>query len=284
MIWHDGNIVDEDTPVALAGDRGLLLGDGLFETLKVVRGKALFLAKHLARLYVAGAEIGLPVNRRALREGVQELLAAAKAGNGALRITVTRGPGPRGLSPIPHADQRPSSLIVYHPSPADPPPVQEVPDRLIAAPFVRSAGALTSRTKTLSYADNLAAIAFARENRAADVVYLNERGEVASTAMANLFVKTGLGYLTPPLTAGILPGIVRSVLIDEAAAMGVTVEVRPLTLDDLKDRLIFRTNSLLGVRAAWYDDRGSNLRPAIDEDGGLLAGLYHLAEQREEGA
>ena len=97
MIWHDGNIVDEDTPVALAGDRGLLLGDGLFETLKVVRGKALFLAKHLARLYVAGAEIGLPVNRRALREGVQELLAAAKAGNGALRITVTRGPGPRGL-------------------------------------------------------------------------------------------------------------------------------------------------------------------------------------------
>ncbi|MEM9234500.1 MAG: aminotransferase class IV [Pseudomonadota bacterium] len=283
MIWRDGQLIDDDCPVLHASDRGVLLGDGLFETIKVSKGRALFLAKHMARMQVAGSEMGLRINRQALRQGVQDLLTAQGASEGALRITVTRGPGPRGLSPIPQPDQQPVSMIAFHAAGPEAPP-QEHPDRLVSAPFVRPAGALSSRHKTLSYADNLAAMAYAREERAADALFFNERGEVACTTMANIFIRTGIGYMTPPLSAGILPGIVRSVLLDEAAAGGVNIEIRPLTADDLRDRLLFRTNSLLGVRPAWYDDRTSTLRPAIDEDEGMLDGLYRLAERREEGA
>ena len=284
MIWLNGTIVDEASPVVMPNDRGFLLGDGLFETIKISGGKPLFLAKHLARMHVAGTELGFPFNRHALRDGAWEYLQAMGAGDGSLRITVTRGPGPRGLSPVPHADQKPMAMMAFSPAPSSPPEVQDVPDRLVLAPFVRSSGAVSSRHKTLSYADNLAAIAHAREENAADVIFLNERGEVASTAMSNLFIRTGVGYRTPPLSAGILPGIVRSVLIEEAEAMGISIEYRPLKLEDLRDRLMFRTNSLLGVRAAWFDDGAGTLRPDIDEDEGLLARLYRLAEQREEGA
>ena len=82
-------------------------------------------------------------------------------------------------------------------------------------------------------------MAYAKQERAADVLYVNEKGEVTSTTMANIFVRTGIGYLTPPLSAGILPGIVRSVLIEEAAAGNIPIEVRPLTVEDLRDRLLF---------------------------------------------
>ena len=116
MIWHNGQLVDGQSPLIRADDRGLLLGDGLFETLKVSRGKALFLTKHLARLQVAGQEIGLRINRQALRDGVHEVLEAEPAVAGSLRITVTRGPAPRGLSPVPVADQQPQTLIVFFPA------------------------------------------------------------------------------------------------------------------------------------------------------------------------
>lgn len=284
MIWLNGDIVDGTQPSFWADDRGLLLGDGLFETVKVSNSRALFLTKHLARLQVAGAEINLPINRRALRDGVAELLTENRAANGSLRITVTRGSAPRGLSPVPTVDQKPAVMITYFPAPQTAPPAQEEPDRLIEAPFIRASGALSSRHKTLSYTDNLAAMAYAKDERAADALFLNERGEVTSTTMSNIFVRTGIGYLTPPLSAGILPGIVRSVLLEEAASMSMTIEVRPLTVADLRDRLLFRTNSLMGVRPAWFDDGQSTLRPGIDEDEGLLARLYSLAEQREERA
>lgn len=283
MIWRDGELIDDEAPVVGAADRGLLLGDGLFETIKVAHGRALFLTKHLARLQVSGQSLGFRINRHLLRDGVHELLAARGATEGSLRITVTRGPTPRGLSPIPVADQHPVTFIAYFPAGPAPAP-QEFADRLIAAPFIRSSGAVSSRYKTLSYTDNLAAMAHAKSERAADALFFNERGEVTSTTMANIFVRTGLGYLTPPLSSGILPGIVRDVLLEEAANISLSIEVRPLTEEDLRDRLLFRTNSLLGVRPAWYDDRTTSLRPEMDEDDGLLAGLYRLAERREEGA
>ncbi|RFB05772.1 aminotransferase class IV [Parvularcula marina] len=282
MIWCDGELLPDEAPLVRAQDRGLLLGDGLFETLKVSKGRALFLTKHLARLQVSGQSLGFQINRHMLRNGVHELLEAEGAKDGSMRITVTRGPAPRGLSPVPVSEQTPVVFIAFFAG-AAPAALPDVPDRLIAAPFVRSSGAVSSRYKTLSYTDNLAAMAFAKDEQAADVLFFNERGEVTSTTMANIFVRTGIGYMTPPLSAGILPGITRDVLLEEAAEAGITMEVRPLKPEDLRDRLLFRTNSLLGVRPAWFDDRTSSLRPAIDEDDGLLASLYRLAERREEG-
>lgn len=279
MIWVNGQLVSGAPKVVDALDRGFLLGDGIFETLKVSRGRAMFLNRHLARLQGAANALRLPVDLHQVRGGVAEILATEAATSGALRITVSRGTGPRGLAPIPRADQSPVVLIAF--TPASPGP--DALDRLVPAPFIRASAAITARYKTLSYADNLAAIAHAEREGAADVLFVNERGEVSSTAMANIFVRTERGYLTPPLASGILPGIVRSVLLDEAAGAGIKVEVRPLTIDEVKGRLLFRTNSLLGVRRAWFDDDGG-VPPAFRADDAVLGGLYRTAQRRQEGA
>lgn len=281
MIWCNGELVEGSTLAVDITDRGLILGDGLFETVKVSAGRPLFLAKHLARLRVSGRVIDLAIDGQWIRRGVMSLLKAHHADCGVLRITMTRGPGPRGLAPVPADTQQPVAMISFTKTDGRT-HEQTLPDRLVEAPFIRSSAAMTSSHKTLSYADNLAAMAFAKNKRAADVLFFNERGEATCTAMANIFVHTGLGYATPPLSAGVLPGVVRAVLIEAAEADSIPVDIRPLNVEDVRDRLVLRTNSLIGVRPAWFDDGRQSLRPDLSEDYGMLASLYSVAEQREE--
>ncbi|WOI53556.1 aminotransferase class IV [Parvularcula sp. LCG005] len=279
-IWVNGEIVEADARVAQASDRGLLLGDGLFETIKIDRGRAVFLTEHLCRLQVSARELNLPVERDTLRAGLLDLMDKTDEEVGAARITVTRGPGPRGLLPIPVEDQSPTIVISLSPATAQ--HFNPEPDRLLPAPFIRSSGAPTSRMKTLSYTDNLAARAFAAEQAAADVVFTNEFGDVASTSMANLFVETDTGLVTPPLTAGILPGIVRAMILRYAARQHVPVTVRRLQPNDLWGRRLYRTNSLIGVRPAWFDGGGWTEGP-VNRSNGMIEDLYALAEKEDRG-
>lgn len=284
-LWCNGKLMADDAPLAGASDRGLLLGDGLFETVKIVDQQPLFLTEHLCRMAVAAQELALPVNRKALRSGLSELLAdAAAAGHpvGSARITVSRGGGPRGLSPIPMSEQRPLALITIAP-PAPIGGMGGTLDRLVMAPFIRAAASPSSRMKTLSYADNLAAKAWAEDQNAADAVFVNEHGHVACTTMANLFVKTDRGFATPPLSAGVLPGIVRQTLLKVAPHHGIKIEVRTLSVGDLWGQAIYRTNSLMGVKPAWLH-HGAGAHPPSGPMDTTLADLYQAAEQDEERA
>lgn len=281
ILWRDGALLKGHLVPVDALDRGLLLGDGLFETLKVAGGKALFLDRHLCRMADSAAHLSLPLDRPMIRQGVAAVLGGAEQGAGSLRVSVTRGPGPRGLAPIPVADQRPSVLVTFFPvSPAaDGPRAQ---DRLVISPWPRASRAVTSRHKTFSYADNLAARAAAAAQGAADAIVLNERGHVASTTMANLFVEIERdAYATPPLSAGILPGVTRAILLEAAATAGITIKVTPLRPADLEGRRLYRTNSLLGVAPAVLCGHAPGDPPA-DTSLSSLEALYREAEQREK--
>ncbi len=276
MFWVNGELRDSDSFSIATSDRGLLLGDGLFETVKVADGRPVFLTEHLCRLQVAADEIALPIDRAALRQGVSALLGkAGPAASGALRISVARGPGPRGISPIPPVDQAPVSLITFAPS--APPSPQEGLDRLILAPFIRSSFAPSARMKTLSYFDNLSAKAYADDQKAADCIFENELGQVSSTTMANIFVADGEGFRTPPVSAGILPGIVREQIIHQATREGIPVKVCQLRPTDLFGRILYRTNSLIGVRAGWFDGGRDHFMPEQTPDDRLMK-LYRHAE------
>jgi branched-chain amino acid aminotransferase len=279
-IWLDGRLVTDETGIATATDRGLLLGDGLFETIKVIGGRAIFLPEHLARLCVSAREMALPIDRAQIREGISTLLDAVETGEtGTLRLTVTRGPAPRGLAPVPTGDQRPRLFMTYAPNAVTAEGAAGA-DRLLLAPHVRASGAPTSRMKTLSYADNLMVRAWALREKAADAVFLNEHGQVTSTTMANLFVEMDEGFATPPLSAGLLPGVVREVLIRRAPQHGVAVKVRPLEPADLVGRRIFRTNSLIGVKAGWLDHGRGARRPLVSGPSDLER-VYRLTEREE---
>jgi branched-subunit amino acid aminotransferase/4-amino-4-deoxychorismate lyase len=226
-------------------DRGLLLGDGLFETLLAVDGAPRDWDAHMARLSLGCAALGLPSpDETELRAAAQAALASAglDTGHAALRITWTAGSGGRGLDrPEPCA---PALFATAAPAPATAEPL-----RLVTARTRRNGGSIASRHKTLSYLDNVLARREARQAGADEAVMLNTDGHVACAAAGNLFWVTGGRLLTPSLDCGILAGVTRAKVLAWASQAGVPVaetEAGPAALEAAE--AMFVTNSLTGAR------------------------------------
>jgi len=238
-VCLNGAMIDAADARIAPDDRGLLLGDGIFETLAVRGGQARRLAAHLARLR-AGAEIiglALPWTDAALAG----FIAAVAADNGltdaAVRLTVTRGPGPRGLAPP--AAAQPTLLIAAAPLPPPPDPARVV----IAARTRRNEHSPLARIKSLNYLDNVIARQEAAARGGDDAVLLNSQGRVADSTVANVFALIGGGLVTPPVAEGALPGVMRADVLKLARG-----EEAPLTPEALAAASeVFLTNSL-GIR------------------------------------
>jgi branched-subunit amino acid aminotransferase/4-amino-4-deoxychorismate lyase len=226
-------------------DRGLLLGDGLFETLLALAGRPLFLAEHLARLVRGCAVLGLPPPEEpVVRRAVGQALAVAGLtdGRAAVRLTWTAGSGGRGLD-------RPAALQPRLVVTAAPAPLPTGPARLAIVSVRRNPSSPASRLKTLAYLDNVLARREALAAGADEAVMLNTAGEVACAAAANLFWVRDGRLCTPALDCGVLDGIVRSQILPLAAGMGVEAgEVRADAEALGSAEAIFLTSSLIGVR------------------------------------
>lgn len=240
--WQDGRLIAlEDAHVGIL-DRGLLLGDGLFETMAVADGRALDLDAHLARLSSGLAILGFAhaVNLVKLRSDIADYAATEGGENAVLRLTLTRGSGPRGLAPpeVPN----PSIFMTLAPMP----PSRTTPLSLhIAAGTRRNEFSPLSRIKALPYLDNLLALSEARKAGADEALLLNTRGTLASASVANLFrVKNGM-LETPPLSDGALPGTMRALVLSCAEIAGVSPQETHLTAQDLFEAdHVFLTNSI----------------------------------------
>ncbi|MGH6842384.1 MAG: aminotransferase class IV, partial [Methylocella sp.] len=154
-VWQNGRIVlQEEAHVSIA-DRGLLLGDGLFETMAVYNARVFDLDAHLERLASGLGVLGFvqAVDFEKLRFAIGHYLAAEEATSCVLRVTVTRGAGPRGLAP-PEAPL-PAIFMTLSPMPA----VRKIPLSLhVATVTRRNEHSPLSRIKALPYLDNLLAL------------------------------------------------------------------------------------------------------------------------------
>lgn len=239
-------------------DRGLLLGDGLFETLWVRDGVPADWAAHMERMALGCAALGLPApDLDGALAAAQEALrqAGLLSGPAALRLTWTAGSGGRGLD-------RPAEAVPRLFATAAPLTPSLDPLQVITARTRRNASSLTSRHKTLSYLDNVLARREARLVGADEALILNTDGHVACASAANLFWLTQGRLLTPALDCGVLPGVTRAQVLQRASQGGLeTAEVMlgPDALDGAE--AIFLTNSLMGVRPVWSLD-GRRLDPA----------------------
>ena len=245
MIYLNGAIVPPDFARIDPADRGFTLADGLFETLRAYRGKPFRLADHLERLSHSADALGIPLlfDVPVIAEAVMEVLAANQLAEAAIRITLTRGTGPRGLAPP--EDVKPTLLIAAV-------PYAPLPD-LCAAAIVgirRNEGSPLSRMKSLAYLDNVLAAGEAAKSGAEEAILLNNAGRVAGGARANLFAVIGGRLVTPPVSDGVLPGIARRVVLELSAALRIPTEEASLSVEDLAGaREIFLTNSLFEVRS-----------------------------------
>lgn len=226
-------------------DRGLTLGDGLFETVLAEQGRLIDLEAHLDRLVAGCKMLGLPAPDRSLAEALMR--GAVQDGGldgvrAAVRLTLTAGSGGRGLD-------RPAAPTPRLFAAAAPAPKPEGPVRLMTSTVRRNAESPASRLKTLAYLDNVLARREAQEAGADEALMLNTRGEVACAAAANAFwMKDGRLY-TPALTCGVLAGVLRKAVLIKAADLGVeAVEVAEGVDAVAGAEAAFITNSLIGVR------------------------------------
>ena len=240
LIHLNGALVSAAEARVDPADRGLTLGDGLFETIRARGGRPLRLAAHCARLR-AGAEVldlPVPVSDEALGRALEETLKANAVTDGVLRLTLTRGPGPRGLLPPPQP--RPTLLITAAAEASSPSPIRAV----IATTTRRNEHSPLSRCKCINYLDNILARLEAAKRGADDALLLNTAGRLAGTTMANLFLVIDGVVVTPPVADGALPGVIRAEVVKAAGA-----EERSLKPEDLARASEAFVTNCLGIRA-----------------------------------
>ncbi len=252
-IWINGKLADQEAASLSVMDRGFLLGDGLFETLLVEKGEAIFLEQHLARLSSAAAEIGLTgvPTEEDVSKAVQELaLLNNVQERGVLRLTLSRGEGQRGL--LPPEAAKPLCLMTL----AQTAPYGDAPITAMISTVKRNEGSPASQMKTLGYLDNILAKQEAAKADLQEAIMLNNAGQVSCATIGNIFWIEAAGKIhTPALEEGALPGIVRAEVLALCLEHDFEISEGGLTPEHIQNGFLFMTNSLMGLRVLSLPDQ-----------------------------
>jgi branched-chain amino acid aminotransferase len=242
--WVDGTLLDDVHAAALpVTDHGVTVGDGVFETVKVVDGTPFALSRHLARLARSAKGLGLePPDDHQVRRAVAAVLDTEQTPLSKLRITCTAGDGPLGSG---RAGGSPRLIVV---SDALEPPEPQV--RVVTVPWVRNDRGALAGLKTTSYAENVVALAYAHERGASEAVFANTRGNLCEGTGSNVFYVVDGEVRTPTLDSGCLAGVSRALVLewcggrevdepvevlrgaDEVFLVGTTRDVQPVSAVD----------------------------------------------------
>jgi branched-chain amino acid aminotransferase len=238
-IWLNGTLLPAESAGISPADRGLLLGDGLFETIAVRQGQARDVDRHFARL-TTGAKLlrlTVPFDAAGVEVILNKVIAANGLGEGGLRLTLTRGAGARGVLPSPCLV--PTVLITSFP----PPLLSGALSVIVAQSVRRDETSPLSAVKSLNYLPSILARIEADERGAGDAILLNHAGRVAEASAGNVFFKLGGEWLTPPVAEGALPGIRRARLLESGR-----VREAALSLGDLRAAKGLCIGSVLALR------------------------------------
>jgi branched-chain amino acid aminotransferase len=265
-VWIAGRIVRGATATLSVFDRGARDGEGLLETLRVYGGAPFDWDRHMERLVLSAAELGFPVPPApaVLREALEELLAAESLRDAAARITVTRGiPGGRPTRTGAWIEVEPLGARLWKGT-------HEGVAHAIVSKRPFHPGPL-GRHKTTSRLAYSLAREEARAARADEALLCAEGGELLEGAASNAFIVIRGQVVTPPIERGILPGIVRSRVLEICRSLGIPAREAIVTrATRLEAEEVFLTNSVqevvpvvqIGERAVAKRDVGLRLREA----------------------
>jgi branched-chain amino acid aminotransferase len=244
-IWLNGRLFDDPHQATVAGtDHGLVVGDGVFETLKVTERGAFAVRRHLNRLNRSASALGLPEpDHGGIREAIDAVLDGRDFPRGKLRITYTGGRGPLGSEA---AYGPPTVIIVLAPVDASPRLTS-----IVTAPWTRNEHGALAGVKSTSYAENVRGLGYAANHNASEAIFLNTAGHVCEGTGTNIFMVFGDTVITPPLRSGPLAGITRELIMEWS-----TVEQGDLTLDEARRAdEVFITSSMRDVQGVerWDD-------------------------------
>jgi branched-chain amino acid aminotransferase len=231
----NGRITGEQDAVVSVFDHGFLYGEGVYETLRTYGRKPFLYERHLRRQRRSAEFIALPVpfSDADLARQIEATLAGSDfTGEAYIRILLTRGIG--DLTYDPAATPTPSVVIIVKPHVDPPPEVYRDGVRVILVDVVRNHPASVNPTiKSNNLMNSALAMQEALRRGGYEAVMRNYRGELTECAVANLFIVRRQVVLTPPLSAGLLPGITREYLFEIARQEGVDIREATLRDDDL---------------------------------------------------
>ncbi len=212
-VWLDGALLDPGDARVTVSDHGITVGDGVFETLRTApepggdRWVPFAVTRHLRRLRRSLEGLGLDLDRSddELRAALDEV-AGHIEGPGRLRLTVTGGPGPLGSA---RADV-PLTVFVAGSE------IDGWPETgaSVTVPWVRNERSAVAGLKTTSYAENVVALARAREQGASEAIFANPAGQLCEGTGSNVFVVLDGRLSTPPLSTGCLAGVTRELVCE----------------------------------------------------------------------
>jgi branched-chain amino acid aminotransferase len=208
-VWIDGEVLDADRARVSPFDHGLLTGDGVFETLRIYGGQPFAARRHLERLGLSAAAMGLPCPAAGvLRQAMADVVAANELVSGRMRITLTGGPSPLGSG---RGTAAPLVIVAGGPLPEWP-----LSTDVVTVPWPRNERGALVGVKTISYGENVVALAYARERGGGEAIFANLVGNLCEGTGTNVFVGVDGRLVTPPLSAGCLAGVTRDLLLEVA--------------------------------------------------------------------
>jgi len=234
QIYLDGEFLDQSEAKVSVFDHGLLYGDGVFEGIRFYNGRVFRMEAHMDRLWESARPICLeiPISRSEMDEALLETVRRNDLRDGYIRLIVTRGVGNLGLNPA--QCKRPSIIIIVSSIALYPEEVYRNGLTVVTVATRRvGPAALNPAIKSLNYLNNVLARIEANLANADEALMLNDAGYIAECTADNLFIVKRGQIMTPPITAGALRGITRSVVFDVAAELDIQISEPNLTRHDL---------------------------------------------------
>jgi branched-chain amino acid aminotransferase len=241
IVNVNGKITSENNAVVSVFDHGFLYGEGVYETLRTYHRRPFLLDRHLARLRNSAGMIalGVPMTDEQFADRIEDTMAAASAGaprdmEWYIRVLLTRGVGE--LTYDPAATPVPTVVTIVKPHVDPPAELYTNGVRVILSSIVRNH---PDTVNPMIKSNNLMNCALAMQEGyrrgAFEVIMRNYRGELAECSVSNLFIVKNRAALTPPLSAGLLPGITREFMFEVGRAAGIPVSEAVLKDGDLFD-------------------------------------------------
>lgn len=216
LIWLNGALLPVEEARISPFEHGLLVGDGVFETLVVLDGRPIGGHEHWQRLERSCQIMGLPVMPEAEFLGA---IAEVARGNGLsqarVRVTLTSGDGPLGSDRGAGTGTRLAAATPLNTWPAT--------ERVCLVPWTRNETGALAGVKSISYAENVLALAEAKRRGCGEALLANTRGQLCEGTGSNIFVVLEGALLTPPLASGCLAGITRLLVLRACESAGIPV-------------------------------------------------------------
>ncbi|WP_214411687.1 aminotransferase class IV [Sphaerisporangium fuscum] len=221
-VWVNGELIDPTQASVSVFDHGLMVGDGVFETIKCMNGESFALTRHLDRLKLSAERLGLPEpDVDAIADGVRACLAAAPPWPlGRIRVTYTSGNGPLGSD---RGNQGTNAIVIVGAQAPFPETAA-----VTVVPWPRNERGALSGVKSTSYGDNAKALAYAKERGGQEAIFENLAGNLCEGTGSNIFIVRDGQLITPTLASGCLAGVTRALVLEWCGGTETDVPISAL--------------------------------------------------------